>query len=316
MTENTSVDFEAVCTDLFGVVPLTGDRKAGRIKLSWLASMFVVLLDDTIDDQINRLRDIWLRSDKGNVAELSRISAICTEMETFLDDYVPLRLYGRLGVHEEDHEDVPVLTWQGFDQFDTHEIGHPLSSSALVAPVKRRKAVRFSLPNLDEDQPISQLTQQMPKELPGVDLEKQRVGCSRSHFPIQKSPPSLALCLATRKCISTSESVTDLVHYAPPWNYNPEGREKPISKEAAREKLLEVVRNLPPPDKSTPRIAENRGDYLRVEYESPILGFWFPSGKGSVVEYPLASRFGYFDFDANQKSVAWYEESPSHGQFL
>ncbi|KAI4369016.1 hypothetical protein MLD38_017510 [Melastoma candidum] len=133
-------------------------------------------------------------------------------------------------------------------------------------------------------------------------------GKKPEYLGVQKNPPSLALCPATKNCISTSESISDLAHYAPPWNYNPEGRKKPISKEAAREELLEVIKSTRT-EKSKPRIAEDKGDYLRVEYESPILGlvddveFWFPPGKGSVVEYRSASRFGNFDFDANRKRI-------------
>lgn len=90
------------------------------------------------------------------------------------------------------------------------------------------------------------------------------------------------------------------------------------------------------PDKYTPRIVEDKGDYIRVEYQSPILGvsnrktssisyyitwlvfnqslalwmqlvddveFWFPPAKNSVVEYRSASRQGNFDFDVNRKRI-------------
>ena len=31
--------------------------------------------------------------------------------------------------------------------------------------------------------------------------------------------------------------------------------------------------------------------------------FWFPPGKGSIVEYRSASRLGNFDFDVNRKRI-------------
>ncbi|KAL4556782.1 hypothetical protein LXL04_034942 [Taraxacum kok-saghyz] len=35
----------------------------------------------------------------------------------------------------------------------------------------------------------------------------------------KKNPPALALCPATNNYISTSENISDLIHYAPPWVY-------------------------------------------------------------------------------------------------
>ena len=91
------------------------------------------------------------------------------------------------------------------------------------------------------------------------------------------------------------------------------------------------------PDNFSPRIVEKGDDYVRVEYESPILGvaprysrklilgcvdctvihhdcpfsvqfvddveFWFPPGKKSIVQYRSASRSGFIDFDTNKKRV-------------
>lgn len=84
---------------------------------------------------------------------------------------------------------------------------------------------------------------------------------------------------------------------------------------------------------------EKTADYVRVEYESPILGvspksvpkfeflsythhspqplmtkymllqlvddveFWFPPGKKTIVQYRAASRLGNYDFDANRKRI-------------
>lgn len=136
-------------------------------------------------------------------------------------------------------------------------------------------------------------------------------GKKPEYLGVQKNTPSLALCPATNNCISTSENVSDLTHYAPPWNYNPEkgrGRKKPVNREEAMEELLQVIKSTKP-DRFTPKIVEKTDDYVRVEYRSPILGFvddvefWFPPGNNSVVEYRSASRKGSFDFDVNRKRI-------------
>ncbi|GFP82267.1 hypothetical protein PHJA_000369900 [Phtheirospermum japonicum] len=136
-------------------------------------------------------------------------------------------------------------------------------------------------------------------------------GTKPNYLGVQKNPPSLALCPATKNCVSTSENISDLTHYAPPWNYNPEegrGSEKPVTKEQAMKELLEVIKSTKP-DNFTPKIIEKRDDYVRVEYESPILGFvddvefWFPPGKKPIVQYRSASRLGNFDFDINRKRI-------------
>ncbi|XP_010469143.1 PREDICTED: uncharacterized protein LOC104749253 [Camelina sativa] len=115
----------------------------------------------------------------------------------------------------------------------------------------------------------------------------------------------LALCPATNNCISTSENISDRVHYAPPWNYN-EGRKTPVNREVAMKELLNVIKSVKP-DKFTPRIVEKKDDYVHVEYESPILGLVddveFLFGKNSTVEYRSASRKGNFDFDVNRKRI-------------
>ncbi|KAG8363388.1 hypothetical protein BUALT_Bualt19G0017200 [Buddleja alternifolia] len=135
-------------------------------------------------------------------------------------------------------------------------------------------------------------------------------GTKPNYLGVQKNPAGLALCPATNNCVSTSENISDLTHYAPPWNYNPEegrGSKKPVSKEQAMEELLQVIKSTKP-DNFTPKITEKRDDYVRVEYESPILGFvddvefWFPPGKKSIVQYRSASRSFDF-FDINKKRI-------------
>ncbi|XP_061999930.1 uncharacterized protein LOC133717262 [Rosa rugosa] len=134
-------------------------------------------------------------------------------------------------------------------------------------------------------------------------------GKKPDYLGVQKNQPALALCPATKNCISTAENVTDIVHYAPPWNYNGgRNRKKPVSREVAMEELLQVIKSTKP-DKFTPRIMEKKDDYVRVEYQSSILGFvddvefWFPPGRDSIVEYRSASRLGNFDFDINRKRI-------------
>lgn len=132
-------------------------------------------------------------------------------------------------------------------------------------------------------------------------------GKKPEYLGVQKNQQALALCPATKNCISTAENISDLTHYAPPWNYN-RGRKKPVSREVAMEELLQVIKSTKP-DRFTPHLVEKKDDYVHVEYESPILGlvddveFWFPPERDSIVEYRSASRLGNFDFDANRKRI-------------
>ncbi|KAJ0051665.1 hypothetical protein Pint_00252 [Pistacia integerrima] len=132
-------------------------------------------------------------------------------------------------------------------------------------------------------------------------------GKKPEYLGVQKNQAALALCPATKNCISTAENISDLIHYAPPWNYN-RGRKKPVTRDVAMEELLQVVKSTKP-DRFTPIIVEKKDDYVHVEYQSPILGlvddveFWFPPGKESIVEYRSASRLGNFDFDYNRKRI-------------
>ncbi|KAG5014173.1 hypothetical protein AAZX31_09G247100 [Glycine max] len=134
-------------------------------------------------------------------------------------------------------------------------------------------------------------------------------GKKPDYLGVQKNQPALALCPATKNCISTSENVTNLTHYTPPWNYNPEGRKDHVSREEAMEELIDVIESTILPENFTPRIVERTEDYLRLEYQSPILGFvddvefWFPPDRDSVVEYRSASRLGNFDFHVNRKRI-------------
>lgn len=133
-------------------------------------------------------------------------------------------------------------------------------------------------------------------------------GKKPDYLGVQKNPPGLALCPATKNCVSTSENIADLIHYAPPWNYNGGSRKIPVGKDVAMEELLEVIESTRP-DKFNPTVVERTDDYVRVEYESPILGlvddfeFWFPPDKNSIVEYRSASRVGSFGFDYNRKRI-------------
>ncbi|KAL9258705.1 hypothetical protein AKJ16_DCAP24130 [Drosera capensis] len=142
-------------------------------------------------------------------------------------------------------------------------------------------------------------------------------GKKPEYLGVQNATGSLALCPATSNCISTSENASDRLHYAPPWNYNPDegrGRKNPVTREQAMQELLEVIESTRP-DNFTPLIMEKKDDYIRVEYQSPILGliddveFWFRPGKRSIVEYRSASRLGNFDFDYNRKRVKALREA-------
>ena len=42
-------------------------------------------------------------------------------------------------------------------------------------------------------------------------------GKKPDYLGVQKNPPALALCPATKNCLSTSENISDRTHYAPPW---------------------------------------------------------------------------------------------------
>ncbi|KFK35281.1 hypothetical protein AALP_AA5G264400 [Arabis alpina] len=143
-------------------------------------------------------------------------------------------------------------------------------------------------------------------ELAMIGAIFQLSGKKPDYLGVQKNE-RLALCPATNNCISTSENISDRVHYAPPWNYNG-GRKTPVNREVAMKELLNVIKATKP-DKFTPRIVEKKDDYVHVEYESPILGlvddveFLFPPGKNSTVEYRSASRKGNFDFDVNRKRI-------------
>ncbi|EPS70119.1 hypothetical protein M569_04640 [Genlisea aurea] len=114
-------------------------------------------------------------------------------------------------------------------------------------------------------------------------------GTKPNYLGVQKNRPGLALCPATN-------------------NLEGRGSKNPVSREEAIKELLTVIESTKTGN-STPKVAEKRDDYIRVEYECPILGFvddvefWFPAGSKSVVEYRSASRIGNFDFDMNRKRI-------------
>jgi len=123
---------------------------------------------------------------------------------------------------------------------------------------------------------------------------------------------SLALCPATKNCISTAEAANDMGHYVPGWNYSPEdgrGMRESVSRDQAMGELKSVIESTQP-DGFTPTIVQQTDDYLYVEYESPTFGFiddvefWFPPGEGTkTVEYRSASRIGESDGDVNRKRI-------------
>ncbi|KAF7825998.1 uncharacterized protein G2W53_017162 [Senna tora] len=171
--------------------------------------------------------------------------------------------------------------------------------------------IQFSHKNHDENPPDHIKRRELilkTSEIATIGALFNFSGKKPEYLGVQKNPPALALCPATKNCVSTSENITDLIHYAPPWTYNPEGRKKPVSREEAMEELIDVIESTTP-DKFTPKIVERKEDYVLVEYQYPIFGFvddvefWFRPGKNSIVEYRSASRLGNFDFDANRKRI-------------
>eukprot|EP01025_Chloroclados_australasicus_P034319 TRINITY_DN350_c0_g2_i1.p2 TRINITY_DN350_c0_g2~~TRINITY_DN350_c0_g2_i1.p2 ORF type:complete len:219 (-),score=19.62 TRINITY_DN350_c0_g2_i1:118-774(-) len=122
---------------------------------------------------------------------------------------------------------------------------------------------------------------------------------------------TLHLCPRTPNCVTTAEEANDLSHYAPQWTYNPEdgrGRKNPVDQQQAIAELESVVSKIKP-DNFTPKIIKKTDDYLYAEFQSPTFGFiddvefFFPSGKGSRVEYRSASRIGESDGDINRKRI-------------
>merc|ERR1712003_212766 len=127
---------------------------------------------------------------------------------------------------------------------------------------------------------------------------------------------SLGLCPATPNCVSTAEAANDLDHHIPGWNYAPEdGRamRETVTKEQAMQELKQVVEETDA-DGFTPKVIEQKDDYLYVEYESPTFGFiddvefWFP-GKDNKVEYRSASRIGESDGNINRKRIKALREA-------
>ncbi|KAL6517507.1 hypothetical protein OROMI_033208 [Orobanche minor] len=84
----------------------------------------------------------------------------------------------------------------------------------------------------------------LPIKAEEIILRSTEIAVLGAIFHLSKNQAGLALCPTTKNCVSTSENISDLDHYAPPWNYNPNerrGGKKPVSKEEAMEELLEVV---------------------------------------------------------------------------
>ncbi|XP_027193491.1 uncharacterized protein [Cicer arietinum] len=146
-------------------------------------------------------------------------------------------------------------------------------------PYKNSHINTFSLPRIlhmkQEENLDSQINRRelilRSSELATIGAIFNFSGKKPEYLGVQKNSAALALCPATNNCVSTSENVSDLIHYAPPWNYNPEGRKSPVSREEALEELIEVIESTRP-DKFTPRVVERKEDYIRVEYQSSILG--------------------------------------------
>ena len=128
-----------------------------------------------------------------------------------------------------------------------------------------------------------------------------------NHFPITPKGvrrfglfQTLALCPASKSCISTAEEANDPAHYVPPWDYNA-GRKllgAADRSQAMAELKAAVVGTRP--DGWTATVVKQTEQYLYAEYTSPFLGlvddveFWIPPGEAggaaSRVEYRSSSR--------------------------
>ena len=103
----------------------------------------------------------------------------------------------------------------------------------------------------------------------------------------------LAPCPDRPNCVSSQAPAPD--HYVAPLSY--EG-----SREAARQRLAQVIRDMPRAE-----IAAQSPAYLRAEFTSAVLGFvddvefYFP--EKPVIHVRSAARLGYWDLGVNRKRV-------------
>ncbi|XP_038974404.1 uncharacterized protein LOC103697526 isoform X3 [Phoenix dactylifera] len=128
--------------------------------------------------------------------------------------------------------------------------------------------------------------------------------------PICRQKDSPEPQISRREVVLRSSEMATLAAIFHFRNYNPQDgrKKKTTSRDEAMAELLQVVESIKP-DNFSAHVVEKKEDYVRVEYESPIMGFvddvefWFPPGSRTVVEYRSASRLGNFDFDINRKRI-------------
>lgn len=107
-------------------------------------------------------------------------------------------------------------------------------------------------------------------------------------------PDRLAPCPDSPNCVSSLSGDSD--HRIEPLRYA-------SSAEAARERLLDVLRSLP-----RVRIVTSEPTYIHAEFTSAVFRFVddveFRFGdQDKVIQVRSASRVGYYDFGANRRRV-------------
>ncbi len=115
-------------------------------------------------------------------------------------------------------------------------------------------------------------------------------GCSGS---LPASIGKFAPCPKSPHCVSTKSSSEE--QGIQPFKYL-------VSKEKAKQGLLEIVRKMPRAE-----IKINRENFVHSEFTSSIMGFVddveFYFEEDGVINFRSSSRLGYYDFDANRNRM-------------
>ncbi len=121
------------------------------------------------------------------------------------------------------------------------------------------------------------------------------LGCAgRKPMDLGVSQGRLVSCPKSPNCVSTQ--APDEKHRMEPFRYG-------TSREAARERMLDVLRSMP-----RTRIVETTDDYIHAECSTRIFRFvddveiFFNDGDRTV-HFRSASRVGYSDFGANRERM-------------
>jgi uncharacterized protein (DUF1499 family) len=116
------------------------------------------------------------------------------------------------------------------------------------------------------------------------------IGCGGS---LPASIGDFAPCPESPHCVSTKSSREE--QGIQPFKYL-------ISKETAKQGLLEIVRKMPGAE-----VKINREYFVHSEFTSSVMGFVddveFYFEEGGVINFRSSSRIGYYDFDTNRKRM-------------